>query len=142
MAKESFFLNSDVTKKTTNSVTLRERVPLIDLVNSGDYVLVEKLLKSKRSALNDEQLKLYVNEKNSLGEFAAIIAAQNNDFPMLELLCQYKADINLKDAYSRTVKGWTQHYKNQKMEDFVNIMERGIANETVAFQNTLILKNS
>lgn len=100
----------NVKDNDTKKSALKDRVLLIDHVNGKDSEVVEMLLKGKN---------VDANEKNSLGEFPAIAAAKNNDLDMLKILSKHGADLELKDAFGRTVEGWAKHHNNQKMLDFI-----------------------
>jgi uncharacterized protein len=59
------------------------------------------------------------NEKDDNGCTAVMVAAQRNDFEMLQLLAKYGASLDVKDSCGRTPLGWAERYKNAKMVSFI-----------------------
>ncbi len=92
---------------------LKGNVQLIDLVSLGQKEAVEELI--KKSGKNFD-----VNEMDACGNLAVIIAAERNDFPLLKLLVENGARLDLEDSRGRTVKGWAEKNKNQAMLEFIN----------------------
>ena len=69
---------------------------LIDLVKSGDIEKIEEALKQNQDD------KSYVNDKNSNGTSALMIACYNGDIKIVQLLLKYGAEINDKASYGET----------------------------------------
>lgn len=90
----------------------KDNVLLIEIVALGQIQAVKELIQKLG-------LELDLNEKDSCGNVAIIIAAERNDFQMLKLLLENGANLNVKDGRGRTVKGWILHNKNIEMLEFI-----------------------
>lgn len=89
-----------------------ENSELLGTVSMGQIRALNELL--------SESPNIDVNGKNVDGNFAAMIAAQHNDLPMLKLLVSHGARLDLKDGFGRTVMGWAKKHKNNEMVEFIN----------------------
>ncbi len=85
---------------------------LIQIVNLGQRQALEELLNKYEN--------LDVNQKDDYGNFPAIIAARHNDLPILKILVEHGAKLNLKDGFNRTVMGWAQKHKNEEMKKYID----------------------
>lgn len=116
MVKANFSpINQEQSKKADAS-KLKDHVRIVQLVNMGLYDSVVELINENNPAFN-------INETDSEGNFAAIVAAMRNDLRMLKLLTNHGADLNLTDGFGRTVKGWAKHYNNVAMLKLIDEIE-------------------
>jgi ankyrin repeat protein len=84
---------------------------LLDMIALGQIETVETVL--------NESPGYDVNQKNKLGTFPALLAANQNNLRLLKLLVTHGARLDQKDASGRTVMGWAKKYDNQEMIDFI-----------------------
>jgi ankyrin repeat protein len=99
-------------KTTHETTTVRTKVPLVDLVYMGQMNAVKDLIEKLGSRLD-------INEKDKSGNFAAMMAAERNDLPMLKLLADNGADLSLTDGRGRSVKGWAMKHNNSEMLELI-----------------------
>lgn len=100
-----------------------EIIPLTSLVSLGQLAAVREL----KQKLND---RLTVNNQDASGNLPATIAAERNDLPMLKLLVEYGADLELLDGRGRNALGWARKNQDNEMITFIlNSIEKKDKNQ-------------
>ncbi len=92
---------------------IQDKVQIIDIVRLGQKSAVEELLQKYSGSFD-------INEQNTSGSFATLVAAERNDLPMLKLLVTYGARLDLKDGRGRTVRGWAEQNNSKDMLNFID----------------------
>jgi ankyrin repeat protein len=90
--------------------TSATRVTLIDLVSTGQYAEVAKLVNSDKRC---------VYEKTDLGYSAVLAAVERNDFKMLQLLADAGASLTQADSFGDTPLGRARENRYSDIEAFL-----------------------
>ena len=99
-----------ITTKSVLEPETTDKTQLFELISWRQIDVIKELL---------EKTSCDLNEKDSHGNLATIVAAQRNDLPMIKFLVSKGASLKLENSRGRTVKWWAEKYKNNEMLNFI-----------------------